>query len=1611
MFIREVKFGSLYLKIWLLSLIFIYQTISQESYIIPDAGAPGMNVYVEFIGVSDSFNYFTDQNQSYFNNNDADANTIKPAAGFKDLIEIGPFVSSWSGRMLSAQIFVNPDADPQTFDYNSLSNQFKVPIIVTMEDRPTFTYIFHVINPYPFGDKSGEVGNLGEGNLGIRSPKNTIVVDSMLLGSNAYNVSILDPDLSKNGNQSYLPLVILSKGPITGDGASINVSAIGKNGGPGGGGGAGKICDDELFNDGSDGGNGFTGGGAGGANSVLSGETTEDGGVGSGSFFETKSNFILYPFVSPGPERTYSFGGGSINGVLGGSIDERSVQSSGGGTGHPFGRSAVGNSNGSIVEYFGEYGAGSGNINNRPGGSASNATLGSGDPSYIFNGEPNANAGKIHGNDCIVPLAGGSGGGSGNPNNSSFPNNACSGDGGGGGGALRIFAPSVQGVLFESVGSPGENGDGQAHGGNGSGGAIELSIKTNYSEIDINTSGGLRSAVDFGGSGRVRLDLPKESFDIINQDANSSRFVGFSTDTSMYVQENHQITGFKDPQLNLDYYIKFPGGDWQLAGNSPVGETAFNLQLNMPIATSEIWYGVAIADIPDSQDGIYDEIPSQIFSQAAANVFIIENISKPEIDCLESININLTSCNSSSFIQEFEFSNLGNQDLNIDFESTTFSNSWLSFVNNENRVVSPNEKITVDIEIDFSQVSLGRNTATISIPNNDEDENPKQIEVIFNNEELDLTFYEDGSQINEFLSEVCFNENGLNYNEEIELWFNNSSSVTIEEISFINNVFRLDNLNENQIVNSSSTITSSLVLNALELNPVKGEFFDTLSIVANSCTVNLPLYLAIENDFLILQNPEDLQFDATPVNQSNQKTLTFKFIGVTPRQIFDVTLSDNTFQITGTNPHIPSGTLFNNGDIITLDIEFSPVSQGQFNSDLEFSISNPCLNNDTYGLSGEGNTSNLSFIDFIDFGDVEKCQILDTLLEIKNSGAEVNLGNTISFISDQLDIDLSGNSIVPANSSLSYTLSFNANTGNTGTYNGFWSIDVLNDPTYDELKVDVTANVYELEFEIDNVNLGELPYGVDVENINTTLRLLSDFGSAEPIEFDDNNTELVLFSNTLDQAFSNANIRFDFFNPSPGSNTTTSNLILVSDKSCTYLVPLEISGNFVTQDLGITPSDEIILEPFSRCDESEGFVVNLSVLGLGRIKVFNHSILGDNTTLFSTGDSNNFFVPIDNQLVYRIDASSLEFGEYSSTLSIDYLANGESRQKLLPITYSKKHGAVITQEIDFGVQFINTVTTRSATITKDNNWNLEFDNPDNTGLNPVFSFNQPYNLGNDALIPPIEFGVNFLPNQEGSFTDTLIFPIYIIEEDCKDTLILKLKGSAGNGLDIIVNAGSVTANENFDRLAIPIDIVLNSSSFLNNIIIDSLLITMNRTVFHPDLIPNGDFNSILYPDDNTIQVNLNTSSFTQISDNILRFDLSGLPLLGNQRVTEIIPSNLSLENNRISSANYNSGSFTLTVCNEGGDRLLQKSNELTMNINDNPQVIDIELEVLEVGDYKLEMRDINGNLVFESNFINNTVGGQVPNIQIDKTQLASGYYYIVLLAPNSFISKSIIINI
>lgn len=670
----------------------------QISYSIPDIGTGGMNTYIEIIAPHNlTDNFGTDG--IYLNNPGDNVRIELLRAGDASKISFGPLVVSWSGRMISTHAFVHPNVTPNSSNWSNLTNEFRIPFRIYVNGSYSNVDTFYIVNPFGFGDLTGVSSFvLGEGALGVRSRRGAMIVSNTTFANSTYTVSTQDCDPYVNGNQSYLPFVLLSTGQLEGAGSStlITVSGTGKNAGPGGGGAGGNFCDAYVLNRsiiGEDGGAGFTGGGSGGRN---------NSGGGDPNAFQNYG-------ISTGID------GASLNGIA--PPTQGWYEASGGGTGHPFGISGAGCSDGVNCDPQGGYGGGSGYRQSQRGGSGGFRSLG--------NSTGTNNGGRIYGNFDGIPLAGGSGGGSGNPN----APGACSGVGGGGGGGIRISAEALR---YISVRADGANGASSTNGagGAGSGGYIEMGAKLLMLNSALSVQGGNSG---LGGRGLIRVDAPS-AFNNGYQPTGVEISKSLTTDTTRNVNKRFRITGSKrNEDDSLRIYIKAWDKVWMLdtvlTGLRGYGSWERNYYLPGP---DSLYLICAVADKQYSVNQQFTYVPQYTMSQSAANIVFVNK--QPEIQSDSILRMQILGCPGSFVEDTFRIRNNGDASLILQFNNATFAENTAGLTLRAPTAQSwvvPNDSVAVIVRYSYQEAHRNRNRIidTLLIQHNDlfAEGNPQRI--------------------------------------------------------------------------------------------------------------------------------------------------------------------------------------------------------------------------------------------------------------------------------------------------------------------------------------------------------------------------------------------------------------------------------------------------------------------------------------------------------------------------------------------------------------------------------------------------------------------------------------------------------------------------------------------------------------------------------------------------------------------------------------------------------------------------------------------------------------------------------------------------------------------
>jgi hypothetical protein len=1597
--------------------LFLFNNLSKAqpviSYIIPDIGTPNLNTYYEIITRTNLVDNFGTDGFYLNNSNDSVRVEVLNPIDTQKII-FGPIVVSWEGRMISGQAFINPDVKPNSSDWSLLSSEFRIPFRVFVQGKGYSNIdTFYIVLPQHLGDISGiNESVIGEGQLGRRSRRGAMIIDSLILGAKTYTISTQDCDPLINGsrgNQGYLPITILSRGIIKG----TSNSRIALDGGmtkiqdaaPGGGGGGGRFYDATLLgnNNGDDGGNGFVSGGPGGRNN---------------SGIPTQTNAF----------KNYGIGsdssGYSLNGVA--PPIKGQYEASGGATGHPFGRSGDPCFDGNTCEQTGGYGGGSGNKQTYAGGSGGYAVNGGG---YKSSG------GQVCGNAMIVPLAGGSGGASGNPQGAG----TFSGSGGGGGGALSIAAPIISQVNFSANGANG--GVGNGNGGNGSGGALLFYTKIDFDNSQITVNGG-NTSPNAASCGRIRSDS-KIWVNIQPLTPNANPYVGFTTDTNNLVPRKFVLSGKKPTNKNLKLYIKPESGVWQHYGDITSSASSWSQMISLPQPDS-IFYFVALMDIDNPALAPYGQEPLAIFSQAGANIFLIDKL--PHLVCDSVINARYFKCENFPKTFFTTLINTGDTNLTVEFQNQYFikNNQGFSVISPTGyKVIKPMD--SVKIQLSFSPPNNNFSnffSDTLVFKHNDNfTTNPWKIALNVTLDTILLTIQNpndlkpitpvyDGLDTLD-LGAVCNNQN-LQYDFILQNYSTNF--ININSIVFKNNYFAVQinsNLMDFQEPNNQQNLKITL-LNKINTGPI----LDSMILKIDECNNYVKrVYLKAFIEYTLLNIIGDGNFGN--VDMSSQKTRIYKIVnkgnkGALINDLTDLFLIKNgEFKILDVSPVLPV-TLNPNTDTLFVTIQFKPSAEAIFSDSLFVkSIAGPnsCENDSSIELIAKGVTSKIEVSDdLLDFGLSSKCADIEKSVFIKNLPNATN-DLIITRRAKITGVDINNFSISQEPSPIPYTIKpgdsveyfvrYSGSAGGEGMKNT--QLEIYTDsPTDSVIIVKLQAEREDLHIAVNPPNfidLGVVYTGFDKDTIVslTNLGRLNQY--VIRILSDNPDLSVFPFGGWLNQNSSNS-IDFKFTLNSKSSGNTLINTSFIFSDPCNDTVNIQFKAKAILSNYTIP--DSLNFGILSSCEEkTDTLVVENNSQAPFIIKSINQ-ITGTDAVLFKMQNSNIQFpdtvFPNEKQnIIVMFDPSNSQDGKKTASVTINLYVNGSDTQKVVYLTGERQSGVSISPLVlDFGDVIINTSSQLGLQVKANGIWNVEI-----YPISPIVNYPNNFSFINPGQVivsagGTIECQFTFTPTNIMDYQDSVVVT-YQVDGCPSETVTIILRGRGIQPKNLLVWIPKIVTTPDQDNFEIPIYAKLDKQGdSISNFAIDTMSISFNRTLFFPKSLNNSD--GVILK--NEIQNNnrVLTLMFRNISINdqdSLLGKIVGATMLGDEDSTIISIDTIKyLDIARVNKISKQDGQLSILTCNKGSKRLLEVNpNALKGVIQPNPNAgnFDFKINLVESGTYKLFLCDMTGKDIKIDEFHFNVGDIKNYNKTFDLEGLSTGLYRIILITPSENYSFPMII--
>ncbi len=1568
------------------------------SYIIPDIGAPGMAVYVELIAPNsadvDGSNFSA--SDGVYLNNPADRlaiELVRPEDSSK--IVFGPCVISWYGRLISTIAYISPQATPNSWDWRQLNSQWRIPIRIRTPNGITAVDTFYIVQPTPGGDiRTRTETVLGRPPLGIRSRRGALLFDSLILGARTYSVSTDDPDQNAaNGNQGYLPLVLLAQGPIRGSSPTqtrLSLDANGIDGGPGGGGGGGEFCD--ITGGGTAGGSGYTGGGRGGNNTPNSYRA-----VGTGS----------------GPNS------GSLNQTAAGT-DGGAYESSGGGTGHPFGASGVGCSSGNNCSPDGARGAASGVSDNRDGAGGGYASEGASTSIDANNG------GKVHGDSTLIPLAGGSGGASGNPRNTSFPFTACGGRGGGGGGAVALVGLRIEQLSITANGGDG-TGSGtntSRRGGSGSGGAIHLATPLDIRQVSITARGGGQAApTGRGGIGRTRID----ALDPTAATADPMPYRGPTLDTISIAQATFTASGSGYPGKRILLFIKPSNGIWRVYDSTTVGSNGrWSIVVQTPAGAEYLYVAAAQREQPFVTTR-YTARPVAVFSPASGR--IVRVLAAPIEVTPSSLDMGRTSCATGGIVRDsILVRNPGALSVSITGGGFLNPTSGFSIVRPQplQATLNPQGTISIVVEYRFQPARFGLQRDTLVLRGG----TPEQIlarvpvQVIVDSAGIIVTDTLNTQPIGLIdFAEAC---RGQSKERTYALRLVGTAPTTIQSITTAASLFRIG-----QLSRTTLAAGDTLHLRLRVIPPDVGDYFDTLIISSELCNQILRIPLRVRGVASQIVRIGDVRgvVDFGNVRVGSNRTVR---IGIANPSSTDSVIVLQPLQPSApfSWQTVPAGIPFpraiQRGDTLWVDVTFAPVAMGVWTDSLVFTTAQfgvSCPDTARFLLVGQGTLSSVVPSKAqVDFGILQCGRRRDTLW-LKNTGnssAEVFFPATIAG-ADAAYFTIveqpAAGTTLGAGDSVRIIIEAQIFPQNPdGIKTATLMVTIRDDSTRTlQVPLQVQQQALVLEFTPLPYVLTDVPVNftsqsqppLTVRNLSSVEACIADIRTTRP--------EIVPLIRTINVPPYSAS-RDIYFNITPTSLTPiddTITIILSCPCTDTFKIPIRI--NPTNNALAITPRplDFSVVPPCTTLrriltlknndPRSSAIIEDVAIVGADS-RLFRITATPWAQLPYSVPSGFSFSIEIE------FNPAGTRSGPKNAEFTIRYTINGQDVLDTVQLLGERVVPIDADTLLDFGE--VKQGDTRTLPLRLTNNYTRSMTYTFTLARWSNYFTVTPPVVNVDAITKYGSADVEFNAQDIGEYWDTLWVKFGSIGLSCSDSIPVVLHAISLPGIGFSIWLDSLQILNPRDR-----DVALNIYAQLDtNLVLPNAQLMLVVDLPNQIFMPRGvrarggriiSFNSRTY-DRHSITLTVDTLLNPISNQPQVIAQLLGDAMLGDRQCDSAYIVQARWTNSGIKPTTWNNpslgnGMLCLTLCGAGGPRLLGSQLQLPLlTIAPNPATNDATLTIAanERGEYHIELISPDGT-VLQSNSLGMLHAGMAYEYLLNVSNYPTGVYWLRLRTPST----------
>ncbi|MCX6147379.1 MAG: choice-of-anchor D domain-containing protein [Candidatus Kapabacteria bacterium] len=688
----------------------------------------------------------------------------------------------------------------------------------------------------------------------------------------------------------------------------------------------------------------------------------------------------------------------------------------------------------------------------------------------------------------------------------------------------------------------------------------------------------------------------------------------------------------------------------------------------------------------------------------------------------------------------------------------------------------------------------------------------------------------------------------------------------------------------------------------------------------------------------------------------------------------------------------------NSKDSKYLSIKFEPKKEERYLTSIKFQNQ---LDSTFSFISGIGVKPNINIINKLNFGDVYCNDSIIKQIKIANNGSgtlkitEVKLS---SGSSDYYLLNIYKNINLLKGNDTTILLVFKPKL--SGIRIG--ELTIISN-AINSLKNETTVSLIGTKEEIDFTLIQSLlefksllPGLAEVKNISIINNSLIpiNWGNKFPISILSGRFQIesIIPNTTLPGKTSLVNIKFN--GGTKGETIKTSFKFL---DTCGNFKNLDLKAYIISDNPQIVSDDTIKFNDILCKSDSAQTNFEFSNNGGETLEIYNMFISGDDKDAFILDGRTKFQVikgGNDFTRIKFIPQNAIQTRDYKAFLNIktnDLKANKSDSILQIPLIIKKYEVGFSTSTTVVNFRFIGTLNpgTKYFEIKNTGTLALKWNKIPNLNL---------FNIVVTPPITPVGSSSTVSIDYIGTIPTSIVTNFLKLEDTCNHevNILLKVIPADVAHASIKIGSASVKIGEEFS-----LPIYLQNSSNLAQTNLKSLKIElqMNSTLLYC-----RDVNLI-----NKLESNLRTLEIPIVLQNLddgLIYNLPLKSLWGNDSVSQVSISNISVLGNDVSSIEFDtlSGKVTVTdLCKNGGTRLFFRDKPISLNIFQINQDLNIEFNLIEDGFTDLSIFDLKGNKIRNIESKEMKIGEY--NFNFNSKSLTQGKYFLVLKTSTKILSK------